>query len=69
MRNRDKAKQVIKNEVEPLAIDLQEAINEGSEKWLEKQLARLENIKTALMELSKEDKEQDFWKDDFGGAF
>lgn len=69
MRNRDKAKKVIKNEVEPLATDLQEAINEGSEKWLEKQLARLENIKTALMELSKEDKDVDFWKDDFGGAF
>lgn len=69
MTNREKAKQIIKNELEPLATDLQEAINEGSEKWLEKQLARLENIKAALMELSKVDKEQDFWKDDFGGAF
>lgn len=69
MTNRDKAKRIIQNELEPLATDLEEAVNEGSEKWLEKQLARVEKVKTALMELTKEQNEQDFYNDDFGGAF
>jgi hypothetical protein len=69
MTNRDKAKKVIKNELEPLATELTEAVNEGSEKWLEKQLARIAKIKEVLMEVSKEKGQQDFFKDDFGGQF
>ena len=69
MTNRDKAKRIIQNELEPLAIDLKECINEGADKWLEKQLTRIENAKAALMELTKEENEQDFYNDDFGGAF
>ena len=53
MTDRDKAIKIIKNELDPLANDLTEAINEGSEKWLEKQLSRIERAKDMLMELSK----------------
>jgi hypothetical protein len=69
MSNRDKAKKIIKDELEPLAIDLQECINEGADKWLERQLSRIEKAKSALMELTKEENTQDFYNDDFGGQF
>lgn len=69
MTDREKAIKTIKNELDPLANDLTEAINEGSEKWLEKQLSRIERAKDMLMELSKEQDEQDFFDDNFGGQF